>query len=89
MSHEERECLRALVYFIKSNSGGWWFRVPMLLKTGEETVTVLSDEYVPDFESPPGRSTEILVEGLILLTFPTVTTTTIPTTVWRKESHLS
>ena len=61
----------------------------MLLKTGEETVTVPGDEYMSCLKSPLGLSTENLVEGLICLNFLTVTTITILPTVWRKESHLT
>jgi hypothetical protein len=46
MSEQRTKCLRALADFLQSSSCGWWFRVPMLLKTGEETVTVPSDEYI-------------------------------------------
>jgi hypothetical protein len=58
---------------MKSKSGGWWFRVPVLLKTCKETVTVPSDEYIPCLESPLDLSTETLVEGLICLNFLTLT----------------
>jgi hypothetical protein len=66
MSHENKECLRALAAdFIKTNSGGWWCCVPVLLKTckecNKETVTVPSDEYIQCLESPLGLSTETLV----------------------------
>jgi hypothetical protein len=80
MSHENNVCLRALADFIISISGGWWFRVPMLLKTGEVTITAPSDEYIPCSELPLGLSTETLVEWLTYLNFLTVTTTTIPAT---------
>jgi hypothetical protein len=73
MSHEKEECLRALADFINSISGGWWFRVPVLFKTGGETVPVPSDKYLPCFGSPLGLSTETLVEGLICLDFLTLT----------------
>jgi hypothetical protein len=65
--------LRALADFIKSNSGGWWFRVPVLSKTGEETATAPRDKYLLCLESPLGLSTETLVEGLICLNFMTLT----------------
>jgi hypothetical protein len=45
----------------------------MLLRTGGETVTVPSDDYIPCLESPLGLSTETLVEGLICLNFLTLT----------------
>jgi hypothetical protein len=61
----------------------------MLLKTSEETVTVPSAEYISWLKLPLGMSTENLVEGLTCLNFLTVTTTTIPPTEWRKESHLT
>jgi hypothetical protein len=65
--------LRALADFIKSNSGGWWFRVPVLAKTGEETAPAPSDKYLLCLESPLGLSTETLVEGLICSNFLTLT----------------
>ncbi len=40
------KCLRALADFLQSSSCGLWFRVLMLHKTGEETVTVPSDEFI-------------------------------------------
>jgi hypothetical protein len=84
MSEQRTKCLRALADFLRSSSCGWCFRVPSLLKIGEETVTVPSDEYISCLESPLGMSTETLVEGLTSLKFPSGTTTE-----WRKEFHLT
>jgi hypothetical protein len=73
MSDEKEKCLCALADFIKSNSVGWCFRVPLLYKTGEETIHVPGDAYLPCLGSPLGLSTDTLVEGLICLNFLTLT----------------
>jgi len=73
MSDEKKKCLRALADYIKSNSAGWWFRVPTLSKTGGKALPVLTDVYLPCLESPLGLKTDTLVEGLICLEFLNLT----------------
>jgi hypothetical protein len=78
--------LRAVADFINSISGGWWFRVPVLFKTGGDC-NCSSDKHLPCFWSPLGLSTENLVEGLYVWIFLTLSEVQVSEEAWDNFSH--